>query len=820
MVKNGKMTGLLRIDATGPVPPPKTGHLNLGGADPRGREIGITSRWLAMDGRPWFPVMGEFQFSRYPESFWEDELLKIKASGITIISSYVFWIHHEEREGIFNWKGNRDVRRFAELCRKHGLLVWLRPGPWVHGEARNGGFPDWLPEKCGPAVLPPGEHAWSHGHGRGVRRNDAGYLKYAGRYFGELGCELRGLFWKDGGPIIGVQLENEYMHKGPDAGAAHILRLKELAREAGMDAPLWSVTGWGSPEYPEREVFATFGMYPDHFWDGGMEDMEQDNRALFVQERNDPTIGADVTGHQKVGKDNILDCLYPYTTCEMGGGIQVSYRRRPLILPEQAVAMNMTRLGSGVKLHGYYVFHGGSNPLGADSTMQESQATGYWSDLPVLSYDFQAPISEYGQVREVAHGLRPMHLLLRDFGPEMAQTEAVFPAVQPDGWRDTGVLRACARMNGDSGFLFVTNYQRFVALPERLGAQVEIDLPGGPVLVPDVPVDIPAGACFIWPVNMKIGGAVLRYATAQPLCRVEPGGIPHFFFAAIDGIEPEFVFDESTVKSVNTEADAVVDGGIIRVSGIKPGTGPAITLVSGAGKTAVVVLLDSGQARQCYRGKSGGLERVFFTPADPLIEEGRIRLRSRDHRGMKISVFPPLENPGAGKGGFVEAAPDGIFTGYRIPVKPVEISAVVEKVRDAATAVPPRLGTAKMIEAPEDADYARAGVWRVAFSGGLPPQVSEVFVGVDYAGDVARIYVDGRMVADDFYYGRLWEPGLRRMAADSIEKGLEIRILPLRRDSQIYLDSTARPEFDSRDEAVGLRGVSVIPEYEAELRLV
>ena len=138
-------------------------------------------------------------------------------------------------------------------------------------------------------------------------------------------------------------------------------------------------------------------------------------------------------------------------------------------------------------------------------------------------------------------------------------------------------------------------------------------------------------------------------------------------------------------------------------------------------------------------------------------------------------------------------------------------------VRNAGPSKPPRLGSHRQIEAPTDGDFDRAGVWRIFLHGSVPAQVSEVFLGIDYAGDVARIYVQDRFVADDFNYGRLWEPGLRRMDPASLEQGMELRVLPLRKDSQIYLDSKARPDFDAKGEAIGLRSVRVMPEYEVSL---
>ncbi len=151
----------------------------------------------------------------------------MKAGGVQIVSTYVFWIHHEESEGQFDFTGNRDLRHFAELCKKHGLLLFVRVGPYVHGEARNGGLPDWV-LKEGP-----------------TRRNDPLYMSKVRLYYGQIGNQLRGELWKDGGPVIGVQVENEYFKHGPDAGAAHIAELKKLAIAAGLDVPLYTVTGWG-----------------------------------------------------------------------------------------------------------------------------------------------------------------------------------------------------------------------------------------------------------------------------------------------------------------------------------------------------------------------------------------------------------------------------------------------------------------------------------------------------------------------------------------------------------------------------------------------
>jgi len=193
----------LTVDARTQPAAPETGYFHFGTAvAPNGSTIGINSRYLTLDGKPWLPVMGEFHFTRFPNRDWKEELEKMKAAGVNIVSTYIFWNHHEEKEGRFLWSGDRDLRRFVTLCRNLGLKVMIRPGPWVHSEARFGGIPDWVV------------------HAMPTRSNDPTYLNYVARYWGEVSKQVKGLLWKDGGPIIGMQLENEYNLTGPGRGAS------------------------------------------------------------------------------------------------------------------------------------------------------------------------------------------------------------------------------------------------------------------------------------------------------------------------------------------------------------------------------------------------------------------------------------------------------------------------------------------------------------------------------------------------------------------------------------------------------------------------
>lgn len=166
-------------------------------------EYTYNKEYLMRDNKPWFPVMGEFHYSRYRDDLWEESLRKMKAGGVTVVATYAFWIHHEEEESVYDFTGCRNVGKFLAICKKLDLPVFLRIGPWCHGEVRNGGFPDWLLEKQIP-----------------LRCDDPAYLTLARRYWEALYQQVKGQMYEDGGSVIGIQIENEYGHVGGQTGEA------------------------------------------------------------------------------------------------------------------------------------------------------------------------------------------------------------------------------------------------------------------------------------------------------------------------------------------------------------------------------------------------------------------------------------------------------------------------------------------------------------------------------------------------------------------------------------------------------------------------
>jgi len=804
-----KAKSLFTIDATEARTSPEIGYLQMGsgaaGKSPSGHFLSVNSRYLTMDGKPWLPVMGEFHYSRYPERYWEEEVLKMKAGGVQIVSTYVFWIHHEEVEGQFDWSGQRNLRKFVELCAKHGMYVYPRIGPWDHGEVRNGGFPDWLLKK-GP-----------------TRVNDPVYLSYVRRLYDQVGQQLKGLLWKDGGPIVGIQLENEYADRASNGGAAYISQLKKMAMDAGLDVPLYTVTGWDNAVYPPREVIPVFGGYPDEPWSGSLKQLPPDTQGVYQFHLTPITANAGILQGKTEKTEQIDLWHYPRFTVELGAGMQLTYHRRVVVDENDIPPMALTALGSGVNMLGYYMYQGGENPQGKLTTLQESQATDYPNDVPVKSYDFQAPLRAYGQMNGAFRKLKVIHQFIADFGSDLAPMTATLPDTVPSGPHDTTTLRLAARTDGKRGFLFFSNYLRNYPLPEQKGVQVILKLPGETITIPREPFDIPSQTAFVWPVNLDLGGALLQYSTAQPFAKIHDGRTDYYFFSTSAAIESEFAFAASSLSSLtSTEGKISRDGDRVTVSSLKPTTTVAIEIRTKKKTIIRIVLLSAEQAENSWKISTRSHDHLLMTSADVFMEGESIHLRSHNTSDFSFSMLPGVDhlstNVPAQKTG-----DDGLFTHYTASVRPSQIQVVVEKVRDALPSDPVKMGRAfdwrqgAVAEAPDDAEFAKAGVWRLSLPKDALKDFEDVFLDISYFGDVGRLYEGDTLIDDSFYNGAPWEIGLKRFAPGVIVKGLKLQILPLRKDAPIYMPNASWPDFGDKLEVVDVRSVTATPEYEIVL---
>ncbi len=781
----------LVIDVSQPPSPPQPLPFTIGGQSPDGHVFSANRRYLTKVGIPWFPVMGEFHYARYSESGWEEELLKMKAGGVQIVSTYIFWIYHEETEGQFDWTGQRDLRRFVQLCAKHGLYVWIRVGPWAHGEVRNGGLPDWLIQK-GP-----------------VRENNPVYLSAVNRFYQQIGEQTKGLFWKDGGPIIGVQIENEYHGSGPGKGPGHILKLRQIARAAGLDTPYYTATAWDAAEVPKRDFLPVFGGYADAFWSRSLQQLPPNANYFFTPIRFDENVADDL--HSKRPDLDARYASFPFLTAEMGGGMELSYHRRPVLSGDDVAAMALVKMGSGVTLTGYYMFHGGTNPDGKRTTLQESQATGYPNDLPVKSYDFQAPLGEFGQMNPSFRDLKTLHMFLEDFGSYLATMTAYFPNRTPTGRNDTATPRVAARFNADRGFVFVNNYQRNYPLPTRENFQVRLKTAAGEIRVPQRPTQIPSGAYVMWPVNLHLGGTVLRYATAQPLCRLEE--LNTYVFFSWPGLPAEFSFDlaaDETIDAPHARIDR--QAGRVIIDQIEPGEQAAIRIRRAGAADLQIVLLSRDMARDAWKADLAGRARLLLSAADLYFTPDAVHLSTSDPAKLTFDILP---KPDTTPAGFAAAGAEGLFERYSTSVKPETITATVEKLRDASVRPPVRIGQKEVAEAPEADAFKGAAEWSIQVPAIASAAVRNAFLRITYRGDVARVFADGKLATDDFYKGTPLQIALGRLAPPDTDPILKLQILPMRKDAPIYLSVGAGFAFPPTGQMVELQRVEVVPEYQA-----
>ena len=495
--------------------------------NPDGVKFEVGSRGFIVGGRHMLPVMGEIHYARVPEKEWKREIQKMKAGGITIVATYVFWIHHEEEEGRWDWSGNRNLRKFLEICREEQMPVVLRIGPFCHGEVYQGGFPVWLTDK---ASADPKQYK--------LRSQAPGFMEATRNLYSNIFAQVKGLLWKDGGPIVGVQIENEC--RGP---WSYYMALKDLAVEAGFDTPFYTRTGWpklnGNEEF--GKLLPLYGDYADGFWDRDLKDMPGDYPKAFIMKdtRLSAVIATEALGKNQDTEMSTHDLAYPYLTCELGGGMMTSYHRRINMSGREVKPLAICKLGSGSNLPGYYMYHGGTNPIGKLSSFQESKITGYPNDYTVLNYDFQAPLSQYGEARAKYGLLNILHLFIEDFGERLAPMECVQAEkfVAADNFKD---LRYAMRTDGTSGFVFVNSYQRLYETSDITDVELVV---GGKdsgisaeVAFPKF--DVKAGSAFFLPFNMDMDGVCLECATVQPICHDDNT----WYFMAIDGIAPMYRF--------------------------------------------------------------------------------------------------------------------------------------------------------------------------------------------------------------------------------------------------------------------------------------
>ncbi|MGN7949343.1 beta-galactosidase [Microbacterium sp. 22215] len=688
----------------------------------------LTSRFITRGGRPYFPVSGEFHFTRIPRTQWQRRLRAMRNGGVNTVAAYIFWNHHQplaHESPAFD--DNRDVAAFVDLCAELGLDVVLRIGPWCHGEVRNGGFPDWV-------------QSADVDH----RTDDPRYLALVEPWYRALSHQLTGRFGPDSN-IIGIQIENEIYDQSD-----HVATLKGLAKDVGMDAPLWMATAWGSAQLPADEVLPMYGGYADGFWvDAGAPwDDSFREHFYFSHVWDDPGIGADVRslgGTPPAPDRQSPSDTFPPVTCELGGGMATAYHRRPVLTAEDVAAVANAKIGNGSAWQGYYMFAGGLNP---SPDLQESHATGYPNDMPQIDYDFHAPIGSAGQITRTHALLRQQHAFLAAVGEELVLMTSTLPDAMPENVHDLTTMRWAMRSDGHRGYVFVNRQQPHVPLAPSGPVQFQLDLASTQMTFPDQPIRIPVGTVARFPFRQPVGEAEIDWATANLLTvlRRPHGGTVAVLFG-VKGLSPRISVNG---KAFDADADSIG--------------------VHAFGDDAIVMLpAEDAESAWVVDGK-------LYLSADELDPtDGEVRTWVRSGAGVRAFDTKEL------------AFFDLQATESAAPAVSLELSVV-------------RLGVAPAPSYGEFEGRASApSIARVLQDGMLTEAVvpssmhdRDVELALEWVGDVAVLTADGSVISDRFWDGTEWHV---RIPAGV--KTIGIHVLPLHEDASVWLHPDARVRLEN-----------------------
>ena len=734
------------------------------GSGKDGAELSFTNYYQVRDGKPYFGNAGEFHFSRTKEDRWEREILKMKACGLNTISTYMFWIHHEEEMGVFDFSGRKDLRKFISLCGKHSMNVILRIGPYSHGECRNGGFPDWM-------FAQPFE----------MRKISDGYLYYVKRYFSQIGEQTKGLYYKDGGPIMAVQIDNEFMHAsslwnfsrgtnlefifGGDEGDYYLETIRDVAISCGITPVYFTATAWGGAITPES-MMPMWGGYCFRPW-MRMPDGKHPKTDEFVyQDFHRNGVETTYDFHPTYEPES-----KPYGCCEIGAGMMVGYSYRCQYPYKSVDAIGAIKIASGCNFLGYYMYHGGSHPL--------TKRGDYTNDgsLPKISYDYQAAIGEFGQVRESGKRSKTLHYFSSTFGAELCPLQTVLPEgasqISPE---DMQTLRYAVRTDGRRGFLFINNFQDHAQMPAKVDENILLKLKDEEL---NFPISIAGDENAVLPFHMDLDGIELKMATAQPVTVVDTQPEKTFVFFVPQGLEGCFVLESSAVVEGTGESSFTFDAAK---------KAQLFTVVKDGHKVRILVV-NRPMADAMYL-VSGGL---VFTDAVAVDDGEHVILETYNHENRVYTYPQSLECTAPGCAPVPDADVPVEMNCYlaSCPKKELQI--------ELREAVPHRY----LLKLPE----------------GCCNGLRDVLLRVDYMGDIGNAFLNCRLISDNYANGSVWEIGLSDFKEELDDQEILLYISPVKKGARIIIDNQMAAEKEVVDSVFEkINSVTLAPVYDIVLR--
>ena len=322
----------------------------------KGGDFAVGKGTFLLNGEPFIVKAAEVHYPRIPRPYWEHRIKMCKALGMNTLCLYVFWNIHEQKEGVFDFTGNNDVAEFCRLAQKNGMYVIVRPGPYVCAEWEMGGLPWWLLKKKDIRL----------------REQDPYFMERVKIFEEKVGEQLKPLTIQNGGPIIMIQVENEYGSYGEDK--PYVSAIRDCLRSIYGDKLALFQCDWSS-----------------NFEKNGLDDL--------VWTMNFGT-GANID--QQFRRLGELRPDAPKMCSEFWSGWFDKWGARHETRPAKDMVDGMDEMLSKGISFSLYMTHGGTSFghwAGANSP-------GFAPD--VTSYDYDAPINEYGLATPKFWELRKM----------------------------------------------------------------------------------------------------------------------------------------------------------------------------------------------------------------------------------------------------------------------------------------------------------------------------------------------------------------------------------------------------------------------------
>jgi hypothetical protein len=369
--------------------------------------------------------------------------------------------------------------------------------------------------------------------------------------------------------------------------------------------------------------------------------------------------------------------------------------------------------------------------------------------------------------------------------PENAAT------IKPENVTD---LRYAVRVKGNSGFLFVNNFQDDTISTDKQGIQVKIKTAEGVVTIPESHgFSVKEGENLIFPFHLAINGSDLIYATAQLFTKSNDGKTPYYVFIAQDGANAEFSFARLEGLAIKKAPGISIDQNEKRVL-VKCPKGTSEFTLNVKGRQTKILVIEKSLALQSYLVTIKGQKSLVFSDAVILQENDSITLLSTGKNVFNIQVYPKIQGKAsAGKTTISASENNSLMSAFSISVPEVKLEPIVRQVGERKTVVT------------------------------LPSSLNglnDIFLNIDYTGDTSMGFLDGELVTDEFWKGTLWQIGLKKFYPNVASKEMVFYFRPVNDDAS-YLDDISpkdRPDFSKSKQVLNIKKISFTPEYKVNLR--